>query len=46
LGGWLQQYASRSSLFWVLAVLSLLWIVLAWGMREPPARGEQQAAVV
>lgn len=38
LGGWVQQYASRSILFWALAGLAMLWLWIARGMGEPAAR--------
>ncbi len=35
LGGWVHQYYGLSAIFLLGAAVSLIWFVLAWGMRKP-----------
>jgi predicted MFS family arabinose efflux permease len=44
-GGWLAQHAGPASVFVLGAVLTLVWLIIAFGMRNLPRRGQiQQAA--
>ena len=38
-GGWLMKHGGASSLFAVCAGLMFLWLVIAWPMQAPEARG-------
>lgn len=37
-GGWLLQHEGRSAVFVGCAVLLMLWLIIAWSMKPPPAR--------
>ncbi|KAA0178724.1 MFS transporter [Cupriavidus cauae] len=37
-GGWLLQHAGRSAVFHGCAAVLVLWLIIAWGMKPPPAR--------
>lgn len=39
LGGWLQQHVGASSVFAVGAVLTIVWLIIAAGMKNLPRRG-------
>lgn len=38
-GGWLVQYGGRAWVFAVCALLSVVWLIIAAGMRDVPRRG-------
>ena len=47
IGGWLLQHEGRSAVFLGCAVVLVLWLIIAWSMNPPPARGRdanQEAA--
>ena len=43
LGGWLAQYLGPSAVFALGAVLSVVWLIIAAGMRHLPRRGAHSA---
>lgn len=43
-GGWLVSYAGTSAVFQASALLSLVWLITAWGMRPLAPRPTVQAA--
>ncbi|WP_455279295.1 MFS transporter [Cupriavidus necator] len=42
-GGWLLKHEGRSAVFVGCAVVLLLWLIIAWSMKAPPARGQEGA---
>jgi predicted MFS family arabinose efflux permease len=46
LGGWMQHIGDKADLFWALATLALIWLLVANGMQEPSGRDEVQPPVV
>lgn len=43
-GGWLLQHEGRGAVFLGCAAVLLLWLIIAWSMNPPPARGRDAAA--
>ena len=43
-GGWLLKHEGRAAVFLGCAVVLLLWLIIAWSMKAPPARGQAGAA--
>lgn len=43
-GGWLKQHVGASSVFALGAALTIVWLVIALGMKNLPRRGQAQAA--
>lgn len=39
-GGWLLKHEGRSAVFVGCAVVLLVWLIIAWSMKPPPARGQ------
>jgi MFS family permease len=46
LGGWMQHIGDKADLFWALATLAFIWLLVANGMQEPSSRDEVQPPVV
>jgi MFS family permease len=44
LGGWMKQHLGASSVFILGAVLTIVWLIMARGMRNLPRRGAAHAA--
>ncbi|MDW3681385.1 MFS transporter [Cupriavidus sp. CV2] len=44
-GGWLLKHEGRSAVFIGCAVVLLLWLIIAWNMKSPPARKSSVPAV-
>ncbi|HYC42026.1 MAG TPA: MFS transporter [Noviherbaspirillum sp.] len=44
LGGWLQQHVGAPSVFVLCAVLTVVWLIIAAGMKNLPRRGAATAA--
>ncbi|MCP3020773.1 MFS transporter [Cupriavidus basilensis] len=44
-GGWLLKHEGRSAVFIGCAVVLLLWLIIAWNMKSPPARKSSAQAV-
>lgn len=44
-GGWLLKHEGRSAVFLGCAVVLLLWLIIAWNMKSPPARKSSAPAV-
>ncbi len=44
-GGWLLQHEGRSAVFVGCAAVLLVWLIIAWSMKPPPARGQGSTAV-
>ncbi|MDF3834719.1 MFS transporter [Cupriavidus basilensis] len=44
-GGWLLKHEGRSAVFLGCAVVLLLWLIIAWNMKSPPARKSSSPAV-
>ncbi|NUA28782.1 MFS transporter [Cupriavidus basilensis] len=44
-GGWLLKHEGRSAVFIGCAVVLLLWLIIAWNMKSPPARKSSTQAV-
>ncbi|WER46394.1 MFS transporter [Cupriavidus sp. WKF15] len=42
-GGWLLKHEGRSAVFVGCAVVLLVWLIIAWSMKPPPARGQASA---
>lgn len=42
-GGWLIVQWGQGGMYWVCAVLALIWLLVAWGMKPLPARAKQTA---
>lgn len=45
-GGWLLKHEGRSAVFLGCAAVLVLWLIIAWSMKAPPARGQEGAAGV
>ncbi|EKZ97731.1 putative transporter, major facilitator family protein [Cupriavidus sp. HMR-1] len=45
-GGWLLQHEGRSAVFIGCAVVLVLWLIIAWSMKAPPARGQASTSAV
>ena len=45
-GGWLLQHEGRSAVFIGCAVVLVLWLIIAWSMKAPPARSQGSASAV
>jgi predicted MFS family arabinose efflux permease len=43
-GGWLLQHQGRAAVFLGCAGALLLWLIIAWNMKSPPARGHESAS--
>ncbi|KDP85807.1 MFS transporter [Cupriavidus basilensis] len=44
-GGWLLKHEGRGAVFLGCAVVLLLWLIIAWNMKSPPARKSSSPAV-
>jgi len=44
LGGWMRQHVGDASVFALCAVLTVVWLIIAAGMKELPRRGKAAAA--
>ncbi|WP_115953839.1 MFS transporter [Cupriavidus plantarum] len=42
-GGWLLKHEGRAAVFIGCAVVLLAWLIIAWRMKPPPARGQAEA---
>lgn len=45
-GGWLLKHEGRSAVFLGCAAVLVLWLIIAWSMKAPPARGQEGASAV
>ncbi|WP_019449642.1 MFS transporter [Cupriavidus sp. BIS7] len=45
-GGWLLKHEGRSAVFIGCAVVLVLWLIIAWSMKAPPARGHGGTSAV
>lgn len=45
-GGWLLKHEGRSAVFLGCAAVLVLWLIIAWRMKAPPARGQEGASAV
>jgi predicted MFS family arabinose efflux permease len=45
MGGWVQQHMGVSAVFMLCAALTVVWLIIASGMKNLPRRGQPQAAV-
>lgn len=45
-GGWLLKHEGRSAVFLGCAAVLVLWLIIAWSMKAPPARGQEGASGV
>ena len=45
-GGWLLQHEGRSAVFIGCAVVLVLWLIIAWSMKAPPARSQGSTSAV
>jgi len=43
IGGWLLEHEGRAAVFIGCAVVLLAWLIIAWRMKPPPARGQAEA---
>ncbi|QET02858.1 MFS transporter [Cupriavidus pauculus] len=43
IGGWLLKHEGRAAVFIGCAVVLLAWLIIAWRMKPPPARGQAEA---
>lgn len=43
IGGWLLQHEGRGAVFLGCAAVLVLWLIIAWSMNPPPARGRDAA---
>lgn len=46
IGGWLLKHEGRSSVFVGCAAVLLVWLIIAWSMKPPPARGQGSTPAV
>jgi predicted MFS family arabinose efflux permease len=44
LGGWMKQHVGPGSIFWVVAALTVAWLIIAAGMKSIPRRRAAAAA--
>jgi MFS family permease len=45
-GGWLLKHEGRGAVFLGCAAVLVLWLIIAWSMKAPPARGQEGASAV
>ena len=39
-GGWILKHEGHGAVFYACAVVLVLWLIIAWSMKPPPARGQ------
>ena len=45
-GGWLLKHEGRPAVFVGCAAVLLLWLIIAWSMKAPPARKQEAGPAV